>query len=254
MFEFIRVSLTLAMLVYASLRDLREREVPDMTWIIFGLTGLIIDLYEVYNGRLALLGLGFTLLASTAITFLIGYLGLFGGADFKALVVLSLLQPYPPRVFKPHLGMVSGIYPLTVLSNSALLGASSALFQAFRNLYAAYRGSRLFEGLGHESSWRKLMVLISGSKMNLNSIRGPPFHYPLETMEEGVRRLLSPFRMDDDEALKVFEEFRRAGASEIWISNTLPFIVFIMLGYLTSIFLGDIALSLLFNAMSLIQA
>lgn len=250
MFEFIRISLTLIMLVYASLRDLREREVPDMTWIPFGFAGLIMDLYEIYTGHISPLGFGFTLLASISLSFLIGYLGLFGGADFKALVVLSLLQPYPLSVLKPVLGTASEIYPLTVLSNSALLGASSALLQIFRNLYAAYRGSRLFEGLCHEPSWRKMMVLISGSKMSLNSVKGPPFHYPLEALEGGVRRILSPFRMDDDEALKVFEEFKRAGASEIWISNTLPFIVFITLGYLTSLLIGDITLWILFRVMS----
>lgn len=254
MSQFVRISLTLIMLVYASLRDMREREVPDITWLFFGLTGFIIDLYEIYTGDISPLGLGFTLLASTALSFFIGYLRLFGGADFKALVALSLLQPYPPGMFKPLLGMTSEVYPLTVLSNSSILGASSALFQAFRNLYAAYRGSRLFEGLGHEPSWRKLMVLISGSKMNLNSVRGPPFHYPLEALENGVRRLLSPLRMDDGEALRILDEFRRSGASELWVSNTLPFIVFITLGYLTSLFLGDIALSLLFRAMSSIKA
>lgn len=245
MLEFIRISLALAMLIYASLRDLREREVPDSTWILFGLAGLIIDLYEVYSGSMTPLILGFAILASTALSFLIGYLGLFGGADFKALVVLSLLQPYPQRVFKPLLGAVSQIYPLTILSNSALLGALSAPLQAFRNLYAAHGGSRLFEGFGSEPFWRKLVVLISGTKVKMKDVRGPPFHYPLEALENGVRRFLSPLRMDDDEALEIFEEFRRAGASEIWVSNTLPFLVFITLGYLTSIFLGDMALWIL---------
>lgn len=253
MFEFTRPSLTLAMLVYSSIRDVREREVPDTTWILFGLTGLIIDLYEIHVGRLAPIGLCLTVLASTALSYIIGYLGLFGGADFKALAVLSLLQPYPPRLLRPLLGMVSEIYPLTVLSNSALLGASMALFQAFRNLYSAYRGSKLFEGLGHEPLWRKLIALISGSKMSLNSVRGPPFHYPLEALDGGVRRFLSPLRMDDDEASEIFEEFRRVGASEVWVSNTLPFIVFITLGYLASLFIGDIALWTLFRWMRLME-
>ena len=242
MLEFIRISLTIAMLAYASLRDLREREVPDATWLLFGLAGLSSDIYEIYSGSVALLDFGFTVLVSTALSLLIGYLGLFGGADLKALVALSLLHPYPPRVFKPLLGAISPLYPLAVLSNSAILGASLAPFQLLRNLYRACRGSRLFEGHDSESYWRKLMVLISGSKVKMGSVRGPPFHYPLEALKNGGRRLLSPFRMDDEEALKVFEEFRRAGVSEIWVSNSLPFIVFITVGYVTSLLVGDIAL------------
>jgi preflagellin peptidase FlaK len=242
MLEFIRISLAMAMLAYASLRDLREREVPDMTWLLFGIAGLSIDIHEMYSGSVSLLNFGFTVLVCTALSFLIGYLGLFGGADFKALVALSLLHPYPLTVFKPLLNTISPLYPLTVLSNSAVLGALLAPIQVFGNLYKACRGSRLFEGNETESYWRKLMVLISGSKVKIGSVRGPPFHYPLEALKNGGRRLLSPFKMDDDEALKIFEEFRRAGVSEIWVSNSLPFIVFITLGYLTSLLIGDIAL------------
>ncbi len=250
MMGLIRASLALAMLAYASLRDILEREVPDATWLIFGALGLLMDIYEVYRGSATLLGLGVTVLASTAVSYLMGYLGLFGGADFKALAVLSLLQPYPPGAVEPLLGAVSQIYPLTVLSNSALLGASMAPFQLIRNLYSAFKGSRLFEEHRREPIWRKLMVLISGSKMSMSSVRGPPFHYPLEAQGVDGRRLLSPLKMRDEEAVRVLEEFRRAGVSEIWISKTLPFILFITLGFLASVFIGDIALWLIIRVIT----
>jgi len=244
--EAFRVLLSVVMLGYASWSDLRTREVSDLTWIVFGGLGLIFNLYEVATGGMKPIALAVTVLFSTALSFSIGYLGLFGGADFKAFVALALLQPYPSRLIRPMLDTVSVIYPLTVFSNSALAGASSALVLLVRNLSAASRGSPLFEGHESERLWMKFIVLISGMKVKLDSVRGPPFQYPLEVppLEEGAERrlVLMPDLEDDEAALDVFQRLRLAGVEEVWVSHTLPFLVFIAFGYLSALLVGDVAL------------
>ncbi|MCW3991076.1 MAG: prepilin peptidase, partial [Candidatus Bathyarchaeota archaeon] len=135
-----RVVLSVAMLGYASWSDLRTREVSDLTWVVFGALGLIIDIYEVATGDMKLLTLAVPVLLSTTLSFALAYLGLFGGADFKAFVALAILQPYPPRLIRPALGVVSVVYPLTIFSNSALAGASFGLVILVRNILAARRG------------------------------------------------------------------------------------------------------------------
>lgn len=244
--EAVRVLLSVAMLGYASLSDLRTREVPDLTWLVFGALGLVLNLYEVSTGVMSLLTLALPILFSTALSFALGYLGLFGGADFKAFVALAILQPFQPRLVRPALGVVSVVYPLTVFSNSALAGASFALVLLVRNLSAARSGSPLFEGHESEPHWRKFIILISGVKVRLDSVRGPPFQYPLEApLEEGEaerRLVLMPDIEDDDAALEVFGRLRRAGVAEVWVSHTLPFLVFIAFGYLSALLLGDVVL------------
>jgi len=247
--EALRVLLGVAMLSYASWRDIKTREVSDITWIVFGSLGLLMDAYEVATGRLNLLYTAGPILLSTVLSFLLGYFGLFGGVDFKAFVILALLQPYPPRLITPALAVTSVIYPLTIFSNSALAGASFAFVLLFRNLYAAQRGLSLF--VGHESAplWRKFIMLISGMKVRLDLVRGPPFQYPLEIPideDSNSRKLiLMPDIEDDEEALEIFEKMKNSGVEEIWVSHTLPFIVFILFGFISALIIGDIALSIL---------
>jgi hypothetical protein len=237
------------MLGYASWIDLKTREIHDLVWLVFGGLGLIIALYDVYSGGLTIIWFGAVVLISSAISICLGYFGLFGGADVLAFIALSVLHPLPPQGLEPSLGIVSPLYPLTLFSNSALSGASYSLIQLVRNLASSLHGKNLFRGLEEEPIWRKLAVLFTGLKMEVGSVRGPPFQYPLEmpASEEnsGRRLILMPDIQDDDSAVEVFNTLEALGVKEIWVSNTLPFLVYIAIGYILSLILGDIALATL---------
>ena len=244
--EALRLSAAVVMLLYASARDVRTREIPDEVWLLGGLLGFILDVYSVLQGVYRPLGLVASIGVSSLLAYFVAYLGLFGGADFKALVALSLLLPHPIG-FRPLLGVVSPLYPLTVFSNSVLAGASLALLILLRNLLRALGGETLFEGLS-DPWWRRLLVLLTGLRKPLDSVRGPPFDYPLEVFEDGVRRLiLMPSLESDEEALRVFEELRAAGLREVWVSSTLPFLLLITIGLFISLLIGDIPLWLIFR-------
>lgn len=252
--EASRVLLCVVMLGYASWSDLKTREVSDVIWIVFGGIGLFLDAYEVVWGSLRPLSLAVPIIFSATLSFALGYLGLFGGADFKAFVVLAVLQPYPPSFISPALGIVSVVYPLTIFSNSALAGALFALILLVRNISTDQESRPLFEGHKSEPLWRKFIILISGVKMKLESVRGPPFQYPLEVPlnEDGGRRrlVLLPDIEDDATAVEIFRKLRIAGIEEVWVSHTLPFLVFIALGYLSTLLLGDLALRILEQILS----
>ncbi|MGD2201219.1 MAG: A24 family peptidase C-terminal domain-containing protein [Candidatus Bathyarchaeota archaeon] len=243
-----RVLLSLLMLIYASWVDLQTREIYDLVWLVFGGLGLSIALYEVYIGTLPAVWLALPVLFSSAISIALGYLGLFGGADVGAFIALSLLHPVPPRGLKPALSIVSIVYPLTLFSNSALSGASYSLVILAKNLSHALQGRSLFTGLRGESIWKKVVVLATGQRIGIDSVKGPPFQYPIEFIKkDGSGRTLNlrPNIQDDDAALKAFKRLEVAEVKEIWVSHTLPFILFIMVGYIAALTLGDIALFLL---------
>ena len=237
------------MLGYTSWIDLKTREIYDLVWLVFGGLGLIIALYEVYTGGLTLVWFVVVVLISSAISIGLGYLGLFGGADVLAFIALTVLHPTPPRGLEPFLGIVSPLFPLTLFSNSALSGASFSLVLLVRNIGSTLQGRNLFSGLEDESTWRKLVVMFTGIKMEVGSVRGPPFQYPLEvpgTEEmQGRRLILMPDIQDDDSAVEVFTTLEASGVEAVWVSNTLPFLVYIAIGYVLALVLGDIALSTL---------
>ena len=95
--ENLRPLLVLTMLGYASYRDLRTREVNDAVWLIFGALGLILDSYETLTGIMDPFSLVLPVVFVIIFSIVSGYLGLFGGADLLALVVLGILQPLAPR-------------------------------------------------------------------------------------------------------------------------------------------------------------
>ena len=245
--SLLRVLLSTVMLLYASLMDLRTREVSDWTWIIFAPIGLLLGLYEVLYLKVVdpVIGLFLPVLVSTGLSLTFNQLGLYGGADAKAFITLALLTPYPPEVVTPYLGIVSAIYPLTLFTDSAIISVIFAFSLLIRNLvWRLKRRRSLFEGLEEEALWKKALALLGCVKVEAGMVRGPPYQYPTEVVEGSRRRLqLLPDVYDDEAAEAAFRVLTKdLGLREFWVSPTLPFLLFISLGFLCSLLLGDIAL------------
>ena len=239
----VRILLSLVMLGYSSWIDLKTREIYDLVWIIFGGLGLVITAYELYTGTYSIMSFGVPLVFSIIVSFALGYLGLFGWADVLAFIALTILNPFPPEVITPSLGIVSPIFPITLFSNSAIAGVSFALVLLARNLSLALRGEKLFSN-GSVSPIKKFVLLFSGYRLDLTILKGPPFQYPLElpSSEGDNEFVLMPDIQDDESAWEVFNQLKALGVKKTWVSYTLPFLIFITIGYVLSLFVGDLAL------------
>ena len=246
-FHLIRVLFATGMLTYTAYEDIRTREVHDLVWIIFGVPGIILDLLQLSQGSLDWRSFILSLTISLIFSALALVAHLFGEADLLAIITLTILHPVYPTIHKP-IGLSGIIFPLTVLTNSALIGASSAFIYLIKNLSLKLNGNELFPEHETEGLVKKLTVLFTGSRVKLQKIRGPPFQYPLENIgEQGEKILLiRPNINDDQEAKRIFDNFSQAGIEYTWVSNTLPFLLIIFLGYFTTLFIGDIILSALF--------
>jgi preflagellin peptidase FlaK len=252
---FTRILLSLVMLGYTSWIDMKTREIYDLIWVIFGALGFIINVYEVYTGTLPFWGLGISIVFSAILSLFLGYIGLFGGADVFAFIALALLNPYQPRGVHPSLGLVSLIYPLSLFSNSALAGVSSAIVLLLRNLILFFGGKPLFDSYGSSPLWRKIVLMATGMRVDIGKVRGPPFQYPLEMpSEDGLserKLIVMPDIQDDEGAEEIFQSLKEQGAGEVWVSQTLPFLLFIFIGYMVTLVIGDIALYGLISLLSL---
>jgi hypothetical protein len=148
----------------------------------------------------------------------------------------------------PLSGFVSPIFPITVFSNSVIMAACSVFYALSRNLIWRLRsGKRFFEGLESESFARKALALLSGYKVAPQDLEGS-FLYPLEdvqTTDEGeTKRSLLIFPTEDrreeiTQRVSTAIGEGSAGAS-VWATPGLPMLVFITVGLVLALTVGDV--------------
>jgi preflagellin peptidase FlaK len=119
---------------YAAYRDILTRRVDRRIWVpaaLLGLVALALDFALVppgsFSGDRFLIRVGVSLGLVGALGYLFWRLGAFGGADAKAVLLLalcfptSLSLPAPLAGFPVHESTL-GVFSLTILSNTVLLG------------------------------------------------------------------------------------------------------------------------------------
>jgi preflagellin peptidase FlaK len=252
----LRTLMALIFLLYASFSDYKTREVSNKVWILFAppafaLTFMQLLIYEESN--ILFYGISFGLTATFAV--LLFYSGGFGGADAKAIMCLALalpFYPFPENSFTPISGTISPIsakfFPFTVFSNSVLLAAASAVYLLLRNLVWRMRtGLKLFEG-NHtsESLGKKILVLITGYKISVSKLKEKWHLFPLEDVEETdneFRRKLLVVPKDEGRDAIVGRLSKAVDDKKIqdmvWATPGLPMLIFITIGLIIALFLGD---------------
>ena len=232
--DYLRIALSIAMLGYASIKDLRTREVHDYVWLFPALGGAVLGIYEVTIGALSfadiLLSVGFMAVLSG----ILWYLRLFGEADLLAFIALSIIHPRTPSF--GFIGYQPLLFSFTLIANSALSGLLPVFYTLASNLYLS-SSVQLFEAHPKASMLIKIGMIFTGRYWELGDIRGPPFEYPLEVRG---KLILKPDFWDDEKANREFKILREKGRERVWVSSTLPYIVVLLAGYLISVVYGDI--------------
>ncbi len=253
--EGVKIGLSLILLSYASWHDYRKREVPNKVWILLGPSGLILTLVQIFiasQGSLITLALSF--LTVTGIALALFYLGIFGGADAKALICLSLILPFPPASLSPYLGIISPLFSLSIFDNAILTSALTTVgILAYNLTWSVKTGEKLFEGLEDESSWKKFLALITGYKVEPTKFGEKPHLIPLEMFtEEENGRITRHLRVfinlnEEETGMENLDRFSEKLSGRIWATPSLPFIIFITFGLVLTLFLGDAILWLAFQ-------
>ena len=184
------------------------------------------------------------------------YTGGFGGADSKGLMCIAIALPFLPELeFAPIIS--SGIsplskifFPLTIFGNGALFAAASGLYLFFHNVIWHIRNERkFFEGsLSNESLGKKLLVLITGYRTSVAKLEEKWHIYPLEDIvnedENPKKRKLVLVPKDEgrNEIVKNLSDAVKNGkiGDYIWATPGLPMLIFITIGLIAALLLGDI--------------
>jgi preflagellin peptidase FlaK len=142
---------------WAALRDVRTRRLPNRLWPPLYAFGVLLLVWEGvtlwpfagFDGRLFLVQAAISLLFVAPLGYAFWYLGAFGGADAKALIALAILFPTFPEytVAGTTLPLVEtqiGVFSLTILTNTVLLGLAYPIGLAAANLVRGERSASMF--------------------------------------------------------------------------------------------------------------
>lgn len=244
--DFLKIVLTLVLLVYASWCDWCVREVSDKVWIIFIGLGLPLTLLQIFLEKclwlLYLLALSFTVMFGLSL--LLSYLDLFGGADLKALVCLSLVFPWLPKSIT-HPLKVFPIPSFSFLINSLILCVVTIIpLILIKNLVWKLKNKKsLFEGFEDEPLPKKIvMVALVGFKVKKEKLIKTP-HYSLA---EETRKINGKLKrnLKISSALTISELLENVGVEElpeeVWVTPRIPMIIFILGGFVLTILVGDL--------------
>lgn len=254
-FDSARVLLCLFFFVYASWSDWKKREVSNKVWAVLAPLAFALTAIEyVFFLPQLLFYFAFSFSITSILSIILFYVGAFGGADAKALICLALALPYYPTYLLSRSAFFSPIFPLTVFSNGVLLAAFSVFYAVLRNyLWKLRTGAKLFEGFENESVWRKILVLMTGYKVDSATLEKNAYVYPLEDIavtetEEDERRLMVFPKDENREAIveriltAVHEGKLKNG---VWVTPGLPLLIFITAGLIVAFVFGDIIWMLL---------
>lgn len=150
---------------WAAVRDVRTRRVPNWVWAVLGGIGVALlaaDLARWYPfaapmDKLRLTQIGVSVFFVAPLGYFFWRLGGFGGADAKALMALAVLYPTYPAFFPPEwlvaVGAPAvlpvrptaiGVFSLTILTNTVIVGLFFPLVLAVRNALAGEFGLEMF--------------------------------------------------------------------------------------------------------------
>lgn len=233
----LQILISLTFLIIASAYDLKTREVPNKIWVIFMPLSIIITASRIV-ARPEELWLSLASIAiATTIALTVFYLGLYGGADAKALMTLAVTHPtYLSQA------LVLPFLPLSAFQNSLVLMALMCPVVLARNLRRKLKTGRpLFEGLEREPVMKKAGALLFCMKKSKSEIKSyDVLAERLEPAGTEVRRTLKIFQKVKEDDTVTDETI----PEEVFVTYSLPMLPFLTVGYLLAISVGDLILQL----------
>jgi Flp pilus assembly protein protease CpaA len=237
----LRIAVALAFLGYASVRDIKGREVPDKVWVLSIPVCLIFTVLDVYAGNVVLSDVVISLTLALALGFLLFYIGFYGGADSKGLLLIAAAAP---SFLYERGSFVRIVFPMPILFIffcAIVLSALYPLMILTLNLVDLSRGLDPLRGVVEENPLKRLLLLATARRVSFIELKESGLRYlPSEKAIEKDGRLerkpLYSFRIKGD-AEKFTEELEKQGnlyADGILASPTIPMVLFLTLGFALS--------------------
>ncbi len=242
----VKISLTLVMLLYTSLLDIRSREVDPKIWVYFAIPIYASFLYQVIIEYEAFLKIAkihlIILLLITAVLGLLYYTGLLGGGDLFALFIIASTHPEINGVL-----LKGSPFPLSL----QVLLFSSIIASFFSIYFCLYNMINNRDKLRKEPLIYKLILCFTAIALPVKDVVKKRFWYPLERPWSDEKLMFFKVEEDDLELIERLKEWAREYDTmnvKIWVTYGSPFLVYILIGYIMAIIgVGNYLLELAFR-------
>ena len=227
--DIVRLIVGIIILSYASYTDIKTRIASNKLWIIMSLIGIILLITQY-------LTIGFeNIMILIFIPIMIGFVYLlfqlrllFGGADAKAIMAITILLPFQPKIYQLPLWEQSFMpASWTVFVDSLIIFLFIPIFLLIYNL---------------TQKNIKLPHALLGYKMKIQTAK-EKFVWPLEKIHEGKTKLI--IRPKEFDTQEEYNEFEKQGITEIWVTPKIPFMIPLLLGFIFTFIFGDILYSIM---------
>jgi len=118
----------LALFTYASYRDIKTHTVSNFVWVVTVILGFLFSISKFIHYPFMIYIWTGTIIVTTLLSVGLYVARIWGGADCKALISISIITPTYPSWFTPLLGQHFPVFPLTVLENSILTASFWILY------------------------------------------------------------------------------------------------------------------------------
>lgn len=243
MLDILKILFCTPFLLYSCYSDIKTRRVTNKLWLLMLALGSVFVVYDIWNYGFPYL---FWIFISTGLTFVFVYilfqLGVFGGADAKSLIVLSIIFPVYPNYlgFPIHapLPLFKDFFAFGIFENAILLTIVVPLGLAFYNLskMGLHIDKPLYAFIGFkinisELSQKRHIKLIEGFEIINNEIK---FFF-----KQGGVEL-------DEEVINELKNASEKGLIKdgVWVTPGLPFMIPITLGFFVSLIYGNLIFEL----------
>ncbi|MBO3809979.1 MAG: prepilin peptidase [Candidatus Brockarchaeota archaeon] len=238
--ENARSIVSIILLSLGSIQDVKSREIDDRIWVVFLASAVILNLPGVFNGSVEpawwLLFAGL----QSGLFILLYYAGVYGGADAKGLMCLSLMYPSTPTGFLIDLSTGRLPVAFSTMNNALMLTVLYLPINLFWNISVKLRGVDLFKGLEKENLLRRAAALLLLRKVRFSQYCAENSRFLLaeRRSRSGVRRIVFSRKMDE----KAEQGFKPD--EHVFTSFLMPLQVLLLLGLVVRLFYGDILLAL----------
>ncbi len=211
--------LAILMLTGASISDLQTRRVPNRFWMPWIVVAAVLWVERFRTGEwdgILLAGAA----VMTALLYAMWYIGSFGGADAKGLMVLAWLWPGAPDLL-----MAQTVPALDLLVNAALVALLMPIAFVATNL-----------ARGHVA----MPAMLLGTKTPIAQAEARHV-WPMQVVE-GERLRWRFWHRPTDDLRTTYSRLRAAGVETVWTTPKIPFMVPLTLGAVVAAWLGNIVL------------
>ncbi|MEM3502124.1 MAG: A24 family peptidase C-terminal domain-containing protein [Candidatus Bathyarchaeia archaeon] len=252
--NIISLAISIIILGYSAWSDFKTREVSDRVWIIYlPISSILLSLRLVSNPQLIHIYAA-SIIITVGISILMFQTGLFGGADLKALICLSVALPTHPTPNRALVPPVNPIFPLTVLYNAYLLSLSVIVYVLAKNLeWRLVKKKSLFNITMKMPTWTLLLTILTGYKTTYKSLREKPYLYPLVEASGNIEgptwklKLFIRAESDRDDLIRRLGETQNN--EEVWVTPGIPLLVYLLVAVISCTFAGDLFQLIIFNAL-----